>query len=68
MRADDAAEVNLLSQQLGYSLSIQQTRQNINAVLKSKDHTAFIAVSENKIVGGIGAAQSIMIKVMPHCE
>ena len=68
MKADDAEAVNLLSQQLGYSLSIQQTLQNINAVLKSIDHTAFVAVAENEIVGWVGAARSVMIEVMPHCE
>ena len=68
MRADDAEAVNLLSQQLGYPLSIQQTLQNINSVLNSNDHTAFVAIIENKIAGWIGAAQAIMIEVMPHCE
>jgi GNAT superfamily N-acetyltransferase len=68
MTIDDAQAVNLLSQQLGYPLSIQQTLQNINAVVKSKDHTAFVAVIENKIAGWVGAAQAIMIEVMPHCE
>jgi len=68
MKADDAGAVNLLSRQLGYPLSIEQTLQNIHAVLKSKDHTAFVAETENKIVGWIGAAQSIMLEVMPHCE
>jgi GNAT superfamily N-acetyltransferase len=68
MNAGDTQAVNLLSQQLGYPLSIQQTLQNINAVVKSKDHTAFVAVIENRIAGWIGAAQAIMIEVMPHCE
>ncbi len=68
MKADDVAAVNRLSHQLGYPLSIQQTLQNIHAVLKSKDHTAFVAVTQNKIVGWIGAAQTIMLEVMPHCE
>lgn len=66
--ADDAKGVNLLSKQLGYPLSIEETRQNINTVLQSKDHTAFLAEYENNIVGWIGASQSIMIEVMPHCE
>src|SRR6187401_2640792 len=66
--AYDATEVNALSKQLGYPLSIEQTLQNINAVLQTKDHTAFVAEYENKIVGWIGAAQTIMIEVMPHCE
>ena len=68
MAADDAKAVNTLSNQLGYPLSIEQTLQNIYAVLESKDHTAFVAEYENKIVGWIGASQAIMIEVMPHCE
>jgi len=68
MTANDAGAVNALSKQLGYFLSIEQTLQNINSVLQSKDHTAFVAEYENKIVGWIGVAQAIMIEVMPHCE
>jgi GNAT superfamily N-acetyltransferase len=68
MTATDAKEVNRLSAQLGYQLSIEQTLQNIRAVLQSKDHTAFVAEHENEIVGWIGASQNIMIEVMPYCE
>ena len=68
MTAKDATAVNTLSKQLGYPLSIEQTVQNINSVLQSKDHTAFVAEYENKIAGWIGAAQAIMIEVLPHCE
>lgn len=35
---------------------------------RARDHTAFVAEFENKVVGWIGAAQAIMIEVMPHCE
>ena len=68
MIANDANAVNTLSGQLGYPLSIEQTLQNINSVLQSKDHTAFVAESENKVVGWIGASQAIMIEVIPYCE
>lgn len=68
MTANDAKAVNTLSEQLGYPLSIEQTLQNIKAVLQSQDHTAFVAEHENEIVGWIGASQAIMIEVMPHCE
>jgi GNAT superfamily N-acetyltransferase len=68
MTTGDAQSVSLLSQQLGYPLSHQQTLQNINAIVKSRDHTAFVAVVENKVAGWIGAAQTMMIEVMPHCE
>jgi len=68
MDVKDAEAVNALSKQLGYPLPIGQTLQNIKAILQSKDHTAFVAEYENKIVGWIGASQAIMIEVMPHCE
>jgi len=68
MTAKDAETVNALSKQLGYSLLIEQTLYNIKAILQSKDHTAFVAEFEDRIVGWIGAAQAIMIEVLPHCE
>jgi GNAT superfamily N-acetyltransferase len=68
MDREDVEAVNALSKQLGYPLSIGQTQQNIKAILQSKDHTAYVAEYENKIVGWIGAAQAIMLEVMPHCE
>ncbi len=64
----DAEEVNILSRQLGYPLTIGQTSQNIDAIRNSKDHIAFAAVNESRIVGWIGAAHSIMLEVMPCCE
>jgi len=68
MTAKDAGAINALSKQLGYPLSVEQTLQNINSVLQSRDHTAFVAENETMIVGWIGAAQVIMLEVMPHCE
>ena len=68
MDVKDAEAVNALSKQLGYPLSIEQTLQNIKAILQSKDHSAFVAEYENKIVGWVGVAQALMIEVMAHCE
>lgn len=68
MTVEDAKGVNVLSSQLGYPLSLEQTLQNINLVSQSKDHTAFVAEYEDKIVGWIGASQSIMVEIMPQCE
>lgn len=64
----DISTVNKLSAQLGYPLSEEQTLNNINAVLASKDHDAFVALYENKVVGWIGVAQAIMIETLPYCE
>ncbi len=68
MRIEDAKAVNGLSHQLGYPLTIEETNQNIQAVIHSNDHIAFVAEVNNQVVGWIGAAQAVMIEVMPHCE
>ena len=68
MSENDAEPVNRLTHQLGYTLSLEETLRNITSVLNSRDHAAFVAVYENQIIGWIGAAHSIMIEVMPHCE
>jgi GNAT superfamily N-acetyltransferase len=64
----DVAAIKSLSQQLGYTLSEEQTLQNIKAVLENNDHNAFVAVSENQVVGWIGMTQAIMLELTPHCE
>jgi len=64
----DAASITILCQQLGYSLTRQEILQNIIAVLGSKDHDAFVAVYDNKVVGWIGLAETIMIESLPFCE
>lgn len=68
MTSEDAGHVNRLSAQLGYPLTVGQTLQNINSVVKSQDHNAFVAEYGDRVIGWIGAAHSIMIEVMPHCE
>src|SRR5436190_2721161 len=65
---DDVVAINALSKQLGYPLTEEQTLQNIKLVLVSKDHTAFVAVHENKIAGWLGLAHTILIEVLPYCE
>ena len=68
MTVDDALSVKDLSWQLGYPLSIDETVQNIKAVVTSAERVAFVAEYNGKIVGWIGASQAVMIEVMPHCE
>ena len=64
----DVAAITGLSHQLGYPLSQGQILQNIKAVLANKDHDAFVAEYQNKIIGWIGVAHIIMIEMTPHCE
>ena len=68
IKPGDSAAITDLSGQLGYPLSQDQIRRNIEAVLSSKDHDAFVAVHENKVVGWIGVAHIIMIEMTPFCE
>jgi GNAT superfamily N-acetyltransferase len=65
---EDAPEVDALSRQLGYDLGLEQTRENIKAVLAAKDNNAFVAMSESKIVGWIGVCLAIQIESPPCCE
>jgi hypothetical protein len=64
MLTKGAEAVNLLSAQLGYSPSPEQTFENVKAILNSKNHIALVALHENKIVAWIGAAQTIMSEVI----
>ncbi|HET9824970.1 MAG TPA: GNAT family N-acetyltransferase [Chitinophagaceae bacterium] len=66
--ARDAADVTALCGQLGYPLSQGQIFDNINAVLDSKDHDAYVATFNDQVVGWIGLAQAIMIESLPFCE
>ena len=68
MKIDDVKAVNWLSHQLGYPLTADETAANIEAITNSQDHIAFVAESNNQVVGWIGASQAFMIEVMPHCE
>jgi len=68
MSSEDAEAVAALSRQLGYPLSSQQILQNINAVRRSKDHDAFVAIYDSHVVGWIGLVQAVMIESLPFCE
>lgn len=68
MKKKDAADVALLSAQLGYPLSEKQILKNIKAVRKNKEHDAFVAKDNKKITGWIGVAKIIMIESAPYCE
>jgi GNAT superfamily N-acetyltransferase len=64
----DAPATAALCKQLGYDLSVQQTLENIRAVMASKGHDAFVATDETKVVGWIGLAQAIQIETPSYCE
>ncbi len=65
--AEDAADVNVLTQQLGYLISAEETMQNINALNQSEDHAVFVAV-DKKVIGWMGVTHTISLESSPLCE
>ena len=65
---NDTPEITLLSHQLGYSISEEQTMQNIKAILGNEDHDAFVAINNGHAVGWIGVSYIIQIESPPSCE
>jgi len=64
---EDAAIIAALSRQLGYTISVEQTLQNINALLQSEQHAVFVAVDDN-VIGWTGVSYSISPESPPLCE
>src|SRR5215212_5845317 len=65
--AEDAAAIAALSHQLGYTISEEQTLQNINALLQSERHITFVAVDE-KVIGWMVVCYTISLESLPLCE
>lgn len=68
MQIQDASAVNNLSEQLGYKLSVHQTEEQIRTIVSRKDHTAWVAISDGKIVGWIHAFQCFFIESLSFVE
>lgn len=65
---EDTEAITTFTHQLGYPLSPDQISQNISSVMENKDHDAFVAVYENRVIGWIGVSHSIQIEMRPYCE
>ncbi|MEO8712724.1 MAG: GNAT family N-acetyltransferase [Parafilimonas sp.] len=64
---NDAEAAAHLSKQLGYEISAIQIIDNITAIIESKNDEAFVAIHENKVVGWIGVAYTIILESLPSC-
>lgn len=65
---NDAKPIANLSKQLGYSISTEETVENIRRVLADKDHAAFVACIDNQVVGWIHVLKAIRIESKPFIE
>ncbi len=65
---DDAAAVASLSRQLGYNMIITDTARQIADILESTNDVAYVAVTDNNVVGWIHAFYAIRIESHSFCE
>jgi len=63
-----APDVQRLSEQLGYPLSVTEIENNIKEVMNAEDHTAFIAFHNGKVVGWIHAFKCVFLESNPFIE
>jgi GNAT superfamily N-acetyltransferase len=68
MNAGHAPDVQKLSEQLGYPLSLTETERNIKEMLTAKDHVAFAALYNEKLVGWIHAFRCLVLEGNPFIE
>lgn len=68
MRLEDAFAVNHLSRQLGYVLSEEQTKTQMEVILSNKEHTAFVATRNGRVTGWIHAFKPLYIESLPFVE
>ena len=65
---EDSEEVNDLSLQLGYQLSVAKTKEQIEKVISTESHCAFVAVSEERVIGWIHAFVALSIESKSFVE
>jgi GNAT superfamily N-acetyltransferase len=65
---DHALNVQRLSEQLGYPLSLHEIKNNISGMASATDHAAFIAIMDEKIVGWVHAFKSLFLESKPFIE
>lgn len=64
----DAKEIQLLSKQLGYEMSLDDTLEQIREILSSENDFAAVALLEKKIVGWIHVFRAIRLETRPFAE
>ena len=68
MHIKDLERINDLSHQLGYDLSLAETKNQIEQILSTQDHIAYVVVLKEKVVGWIHAFVSLSIESKPFVE
>jgi GNAT superfamily N-acetyltransferase len=64
----DAADINQLSNQLGYAITVPETLQNIIAIGESKNEVIFVAEQGRGVVGWIHVFHALRLESGSFCE
>ena len=62
MSENDAEDVSRLSMQLGYPISVEETRLSISAVCNSVNDIGIVALYENRIMGWMQLTKTLRIE------
>jgi len=65
---EHAKDVQRLSGQLGYPMSIRDIQSNIRELMITRDHVAFVALWNEKVVGWIHAFRGLLLESNPFIE
>lgn len=68
MLTRDAAEISLLSGQLGYSMAIEETEKQIALVSSTENDVAYVATDHHGVIGWIHVFYAIRLESAPFCE
>lgn len=68
IKETDTTAIRLLSVQLGYKLSPEETLENIGEVLSNKDQAAFVACIDNSIIGWIHIFRTVRLESKSFIE
>lgn len=64
----DAYAISLLSTQLGYSMTVEDTRMHIEMLGDSNNDMVLTATAGDMIVGWMHVTYAIRVECMPFCE
>ncbi len=65
---EDAAEIARLSNQLGYSISVSATKENLATIAENQNEMTYLAFHEEKIAGWIHVFKTTRVESGSFCE
>lgn len=64
----DAAAINQLSAQLGYSIPLAQTEANITALADDRHNAILVAEGDGNVIGWLQVCYKLYLETGPFCE